>query len=392
MRSILKSLLLVIGVFLATSLPCVAQFETEFKTDRQPAKRRTGREFRDALRAQITMKTARQPVNRVLRALADNQQVAILLDRRIDRRRLIKRDVDQLTLAAAISQIAGDVDGVSRTIGDVVFVGPRIPTEKLLSLIAKIDETASSMPREKRSAFAKSKETHWSDLAEPRQIAASIVDQYFRRGADLNAELDKIPHDLWQWNTLPKVNLVEGLSLILIQFNLTFEFVAEERIRVVPVPDDVTTTRSYPIGSRTSAKEIIVESDQRFGPGRVIIAGSEVRFRGTVEQHEEFKWISRGRKPPKPAVIKPKPSNLESVRFDLPAQTVSAAKFIEGLRSGKLEIQVDEAGLKAAGIDLQKQIRFEFKKASVREICKYLCEQVGAEFTIEGSLIRIHAP
>ena len=69
--------------------------------------------------------------------------------------------------------------------------------------------------------------------AEDMGIVEQIAGRYKLKVKDL----DRVPHDVWAHATLPSVNSYEALSLVLIQFDLTFQWNNDaSTIQIVPLP------------------------------------------------------------------------------------------------------------------------------------------------------------
>ena len=65
----------------------------------------------------------------------------------------------------------------------------------------------------------------WPDFATPRDILTDLARQ---NGLTLEG-LDRVPHDLWAAADLPPLSLVERLTLVANQFDLTFALSADGR-------------------------------------------------------------------------------------------------------------------------------------------------------------------
>ncbi len=130
-------------------------------------------------------------------------------------------------------------------VGNCLVVAPGIPVLRLRTLIALRD-----MELGKRSASAagvaqlrtQRATITWEDLERPADIVARIGRQF---GLSI-VGLEQVPHDLWAGAAIPDATASEALSLVLNQFDLTFEWLSDEAgVRLVHVPDQVAIERTY---------------------------------------------------------------------------------------------------------------------------------------------------
>ena len=105
-----------------------------------------------------------------------------------------------------------------------VYLGPKSATRQLRTLIElrKIDlqSKETRIPEQRRNELQRHRTFEWRDLDTPREILARISDS-FRLTI---SNVDLIPHDLWAAAVLPDASLSEALSVVLIQFDLTFRW------------------------------------------------------------------------------------------------------------------------------------------------------------------------
>src|ERR1700732_4914824 len=74
----------------------------------------------------------------------------------------------------------------------------------------------------------------WEDLERPAEIVSRIGQQF---GLTI-VGLEQVPHDLWAGAAIPDATVCEALSLVLNQFDLTFERLpGGAGVRLVRTPD-----------------------------------------------------------------------------------------------------------------------------------------------------------
>lgn len=337
--------------------------------------------------------------------ISENRRVAVVIDRRIDPNRLVTLESRNEPLRLALSELADDAGAAVSVTHIVVYIGPPESAGRLRTLIQlRSDEldnrasagttgpkpgtTKSSLPRRvlaDRSTFV------WEDLDEPRGIVQRIATRW-----KLTPEgLDRIPHDLWAAATLPETSAAEALSLVLNQFDLTFEWTdGGTGFRILPIEGEPRIERRYmPRG--TKAAEVAARWSEEIDGLVATAEGAEIRVRGTVEQHEA---VQERLKPgsTRPAASgtgkRPVGTPLRRRTFTLRTQDVPASAVIQKLVDSGLTIRYDAERLKTAGVDLEKRIALDLNKASVEELLDAICKPVGLKHRIEGETITLLPP
>ena len=192
----------------------------------------TGTTFQRRLNDLVTIRWANIPVRRAIGRLAEVKHVAILLDRRVDPGRKLTLSLRDVTLDAALHDIARRLDlGVAR-LGNVVYLGPVATAGRLPALAAAFGKDVRRLPPAMQRRFFSTKRLAWDDLARPRDLLAQLA-----RENRLTIEgLDKVPHDLWASADLPPLTLIQRLTLVAVQFDLTFKVAADgRRLSLAPI-------------------------------------------------------------------------------------------------------------------------------------------------------------
>jgi hypothetical protein len=354
--------------------------------DRPVPKLLIGKPFEEVLDNKLTASWTNVPMRGILQRISANYEISILLDRRLDPSRELQIDLDTQPLAAAVHQIAERQQGSTSVVGNTIYVGPTPSAARLRTLVQlRADELfalESDAAQGRKFKLADRRTIHWNDLDEPADILSHIVQLY-----ELRVEGgERIPHDLWAGATLPSVNAFEALSLVLVQFDLTFAWIDDARgIRLQPIPDDVSLTRSYTPRGRPLRTPL--QQWQEAFPGlRGEVVGGAIVVRGRLEQHEaladSLRPASSQRRVPRPATTGPAP--LERRQFTLKIENVPARALIERLEMSDIVFKYDARELAAAGIDLNKTISLDVTKAPPDEFFHAVLDQLGLEFTIDN--------
>ena len=164
-----------------------------------------------------------------------------------------------------------------------------------------------------------------------------------RSGGWKIANAESIPHDLWAANDLPDLTLAEELSVLLLGFDLTFEFEpGDHAIRIVPLLPNVAPA---PHGSRarTAAKPATPHST----------GGTKQVY--TLHVQEK----------PVGAVLRELAARLH------------------------WNLQIDEDAIRTAGISLDQRVSFSVTNADQEKLLDALLAPAGLEYREEGDQIRI---
>ena len=199
----------------------------------------TAGRFKNSLQNPLTFSWKYLELRDVLNTISDSFQISILLDRRIDPDQ--KRDgmLEEVPLKQGLESIAKQASADVRVVANTVYIGPARSADQIQKLVRL--RTAELIALSKKKQFSKGRyrklaqrnTLHWNDLDHPMGIVEQIAGRYKLKVKDL----DRVPHDVWAHATLPFVNCCEALSLVLIQFDLTFQWNNDaSTIQIVPLP------------------------------------------------------------------------------------------------------------------------------------------------------------
>ncbi|HEY2253270.1 MAG TPA: STN domain-containing protein [Planctomycetaceae bacterium] len=331
----------------------------------------------------------------IARGIERAQRVAIVLDRRLDPTCNRSLQVGGETLLACLQRLAADLDAGAAVIGNVAFLGPRGTVANLRTLVVlrrqELFDKRHEIPDSRRIALTQPIMFRWSDLDQPANLVGRLAAEY-----KLSVEgVDLIPHDLWASAVLPETTAIEALSLVLVQFDLTFAWIDHGRgVRIEPVPERVVIVKPYdsprgtpPATALNHWKEEIPDLEARVEHGKIVVTGSE-------DQHEVVDRVRRGGRANDKAASQagPKPKPLANERFNGKIQNVPASAVLKDLERperGQLTFEYDRAEFKAAGIDLEKLVSFELKNAKIEDLLKATLDPLGVSFEIRGRTVML---
>ncbi len=279
------------GLWSAAPLPLAAATEP-------PLRWAVGAQFEQRLASVTGVQWVGTPLRPALQRLAEAQQVAILIDRRLDPDQPVDFSGENMSLEQLLQSLADSRGwGLSR-IGPVVYLGPAPTTLELATYQALQEAALRRLPAAVQRRWRQPRDASWPELTEPRQLVAKWL-------ADVAIEvrgLDQIPYDLWAAQSLPQLELLERLTLTLAGFGLGAEIQSSGVVHVVPLPGNSTIQARYPIPRHLRAR--LPELEQLASDCETELQGQTLDVRGRIEAHRRIQaWLQ----PPRSQSVPPRP-------------------------------------------------------------------------------------
>lgn len=254
---------------------------------------RTGADLDKQLARPFDLTWDEVPLRAGLTRLAGVQQVAILLDRRVDPDQLMKLSIKNQPLEIGLQTIAAYANiGMSR-VGDVIYLGPK--------------ETASRLPTvsELQAQFAKSSNINqalklldrrdygWARLATPHDILNNFAEQ---AGMSWNNLDTVVQHDLWPEGSFPAMKGTDFLTLVLAGYHASYRFeqgAGGPVMELVPIPEELSLTKVHQF--RGNHQEAIAKIKQLFPEAKVQSDGkNQLAVTGSAQVQEQVAKLLKG--------------------------------------------------------------------------------------------------
>jgi hypothetical protein len=317
-----------------------------------------------------------------IEGLSRTQQVAVLIDRRVDPGQKISLTLQGSPLAAALQEIARREELGCCLLGPVAYFGPPRIASQLRTLAALRADEISRLPHETAKPLLLSKAMAWSDFATPRELLSQLA-----REAGLRLSgLEQVPHDLWAAADLPPLSLSVRLTLVAVQFDLTFRIVPETKtIDLVPLPDEVALVRSYDGGREPHA---VAKRYAALVPhAQIKVVGDKVWVKGLLEEHEQ---IAAPRLPAKRPATSPAGQRGEVRIFEFSVQEAPAERVLQEVaKQLNLELKIDREALRAAGVSLERRISVSVRNVSVDELLQEVARAAKLQIRRQGDVLEI---
>lgn len=307
----------------------------------------TGTELQLRLGQAVDILWSGTPLREAVTSLSRAQRVAILIDRRVDPDQRLDLAVRNVPMKQALQMIADRCGlGIAR-LGTVVYLGPTSTAQRLRPVSQAFTQACRHLSPAIQQKLLLRKAMAWEDLATPRELVEQLGE---KNGVEI-AGLDQIPHDLWAAAELPALSLADRLTLIAIQFDLTFKASADgNQLELAPIPEDLRPTAADKDG---------------FGPLRPST--------------------------PTPRTRKNAATSLDRTRIQrMAVRSEPVGPVLRQLseRLG-LELHIDEQAIAKAGISLDQRVSVKVENATIDELFGELLKSTGLTFHRRQRVVEI---
>ena len=346
----------------------------------------TGAALQQQLAKQINVTWSENRLRRALEGLSRTQEVAVVLDRRVDPGQRIDLSLTDTPIETVFQTIAQHCRlGVAR-LGPVVYLGPPEAALRLDVLLARCEEMVRHLPPAAARKFRQANRMAWPELAEPRKLLAELARE---NGLEIEG-LERVPYDLWPAADLPPMPLVERLTLIAVQFDLTFEVDADgRRLTLQPIADIACDQRRFTL--RSIPQDFSDASGTAARPAPLIPLVSRAAGSRTVSSRPA--WEASLRRVSKSASTTPHetPAEVGQVRIDrLVVQEKLLGPVLRQLAERlNLEMHIDRQAIADAGISLDQRVSAKVENGTVDDVFRALLKSTGLTFRRSDRVVEI---
>jgi hypothetical protein len=371
-------------------VPCLTQAIPAAETIDKLA----GKPFTDALERQLSGTWENLSLRAIMTRVSTTQRVAVLLDRRLDPDIELAAEAQNQTTLNCLRDLVAVQQGNAVAVGNSIYLGPATACVRLRTLIELRREelsasanAAAKIPQRRMFDLNKRTTIRWDELEPPREIVRKIAEQFALKVE----QLDLVPHDLWAGAALPQATASEALSLVLIQFDLTFEWLDRGNgIRIAKTPERIVISKFHVPPRGSTAAQAAERWREAYPDAEIEVDKSRIRVVGTIEQHEE---LDRGNLPTKSASKNTKPAvgknDLRLKRFTLATKAPVSALMTAIEKNAGVQFEYDAAALRKAEIDLMTPIRVDVKEVPIEGLLDAVFSQLGVKYELAGKTVRL---
>lgn len=369
---------------LAVLLGLFSIFQTALFGADEPGKLLSGTEFTRALNRPLLVNQDYTSLRKVLNRLADDREVAVYLDRRIDPEQLVLVEINAPYFDTGIEKLARQCAAGVVIVADSVFVTTPETAADLRTRIALAERGLEQLPKpslQRQLELSRKIPLHWERLAASRELLTSFAEKFQVKIENPEA----IPHDLWEEGKISHAHFSAGALLIACQYDLDIEWIDSQTVRLVPQPLHPHIEQDHLLRGRPK-KQVEELMSQHFPNRDFRITGDRLKWDARVEEHEVLDLALGNRAARKPAVSVIATS-LANRRFTLRMMNRPFLELVGVLEKQGIQFQRNDASLQAAGIDLNQSITLELENATIEKLLTEACAPLGLAFQIEGTRV-----
>lgn len=372
-----RALALVIGWSLLLIPAHIIQNSALARSDATAKPLLAGAALQDALQQRRGLVTSGRSLRIVLNELQSDTGIPLLLDRRTDPTSSVNLSTGFVAVADTIRLLAAR-SSADVSLGDnCVVVGPPRAVRRLKTLTAinrtSIDSLRGKMDRKLFESVTEARDVSWPALATPRQLLTE-------RAAEIGlivSNPESIPHDVWAEAVLPLMSFSDFATLILNQFDCSFELTPTGHLTITPVPEFVTIEKRHRM-SLSRKKEIEQLWSKEFPGINVSWRGNTATLAATVEVHERLEELIAGQSSRTVAA-----AGLLSKRFTLTLPPGTQLRtLVESLKPSGVPVRfrgISDAEVQAL---LQRTVSMEVKQMPAREFFEKAFAGLGAKISV----------
>ena len=263
-----------------------------------------------------------------LLAFSNTENIAVMLDRRIDPSTLMNLGVENRTIEQIFWRLSSTAQiGVCR-IEDCYYFGPVDTVVALPIAMDTLSRQAKKLRRRSDVKWTIKRPVQTGPLVASKMLIEAIADKH---GFAVNG-LDELPHDLWYEVSLPATSVIGQMQLLLAGFGKTFEINPEGKsITLIDFPKIKSAKREFAVTKRpTNAKEL----KEQFPELKISFRSKAVIATGPPKQLTllEAKLIEQ---------VESQTSNIDDERFTLNTEAERLAILKTIAQAAKLELVFD---------------------------------------------------
>ncbi|WP_437187172.1 hypothetical protein SH668x_000557 [Planctomicrobium sp. SH668] len=352
-----------------------------------PVNFRAGVEFAKVINRPLLLSRDFTPLRALLQSISKDRNVAILLDRRIDPQFLISSNIQSEFLDTGLNELLKPVPAEVVTTGDTLFVTTPDNAAEIRTRIALAEQELrknKKIPATRQAELLSRTSLRWNDLDSPREILSGTA----ARDRVTIENPEAIPHDLVAAGSVTSGSLATRLLILLSQYDLEFEWVNGEKLRIVPqtLGPRIEQEHAY----RGKKKQEVLDLIQKQIPDAKFSALSDrVKVTTTLDHHDQLA-IELGNRPARKVTGSLIDTALSKRQFTIKIVNRPFSELIDKLSEQGIEFDRHEALTKEANIDLNQAISLELSKASIDDLLTTACEQLGLAYQIDGMHIDLY--
>ena len=263
-----------------------------------------------------------------LMAFSETQDIAIMLDRRIDPSTIVNLGVENRTVDQVFRRISSAAKiGVCR-IEDCYYFGPVDTTIALPIAIDTLARQAKKVARRSPVKWTVKRRVRTEPVVATKALIQAIATKH---GFVVNG-LDELPHDLWYSVSLPPTSVIGQIQLMLAGFDKSFKIDPNGKsITIIDFPKTESAKRNFSVAKRPANSK---ELSAQFPDLRISYRSKAVSATGPPQQLAQLEAALSEQVEPK--------ANQKNVRLTLKAESDRLTVLRSIAETAKLELVLGE--------------------------------------------------
>lgn len=191
--------------------------------------------------------------------LAASHGIILFLDRRVDPDAPLELQLPEMPLEFALREAALRMQMGLIVEDNFIYVGPRTLCRWRHGALQRVQSQVERLPAAERDFWRESSVLTWEEGATPRELAAQIAGDKLS-----DAQLAKIPHDVWPAFKGPSLPRWKQLALVAAGFDLVPEFTSSGELSLEPLREVKPQTAQLNVPA--AAQTQLIEHIQRYFP------------------------------------------------------------------------------------------------------------------------------
>jgi hypothetical protein len=369
---------------------------------------RSAAELQMRLQARTSVSLTGSQLRHAANELARKDDLGLAIDRRVDPETPVELAFADAPSEEVWRKLAESCNLGFATFGPMIYLGPTPAARDLNTLAALRRDDAGRASPALKAKLLQSSETSCSAPCDARALWNTLAAE----AGLTTTNPERMPFDVWpevRWGSLP---LVDRVTLVAVQFGLTFKLDPSARtVTFEPLPSDVALERSYAAGAKP--QETLARIAAAAPTAIVRQNGAKITVVGKFEDQERIAAVLNGA----PNSVGPSsvgPNGVAQTGTTQPNRNAPPAAgvqvytlriedkpFSEMVRvlqeKHGLKIKVHEEAIRAAGISLDQRVNFTVSKVTLLQLLekaaaplKLTARQVGdtVEITVPAAAAR----
>ncbi len=331
---------------------------------------RTGAAFDEFSKSPISVSWQHAELRSHLMHFARSQQLAIVIDRRVDPNQRLDLTVKNVSIEQFLLRIAQATGTKFCRFGDCYYLGPPRNAERLLGINAIL---ASGRQR-KQTVLSRSEVMSWPNLSTPKEVLERLA---MENDLEIN-DVDRIEHDLMYELNLPPMRLDMRLALLLSQFDCWFkQNKSSKTISIIAPPKALKA--SLRMTGYDADKELLQRLRETAPTCKVTKTKRAITITGPTQELEMARNVVI-------ESFEPEMRSLEEKRFQLKVENKRGLILKSVAEQLALEVEVAEDCQSI----LEDIVTVQVKDATVEELLDAILRDTNCRYSQDGQTLRLY--